>query len=153
MRCCKVFTFALALLARPVLAITIPTVSVGDLGNPSDPATGYGGVSNAYNIAKYEVTVDQYTAFLNAVASTDTYHLYNPSMASDANSAGISRIGASGSYTYSVIGSPDHPVTYVGWGDAARLPTGCTMASRPVRKTRALPKTERIHSTARKAIY
>src|SRR5438270_7724982 len=114
---------ALALNARPVFAITIPTVPVGNVGNANDPATGnlYGGVSSAYNIGTTEVTVGQYTAFLNAVASTDTYSLYNTSMATNLNIAGISRTGASGSYSYSVIGSANHPVTYVSWGDAARF--------------------------------
>jgi sulfatase modifying factor 1 len=104
-------------------AITIETVPVGDVGNPNDPATGilYGGVNYAYNIGRYEVTVGQYTAFLNAVATTDTYSLYNPSMASDLNIAGIARSGGAGPYTYSVMGSPNHPVTYVSWGDAARF--------------------------------
>src|SRR4051812_26574092 len=60
--------------------ITIETVPVGDVGNPNDPATGSlrGRVSYAYNVGTTEVTVGQYTAFLNAVASTDTYQLYNP---------------------------------------------------------------------------
>src|SRR4051812_40891249 len=87
-------------------AITIDTVPVGNPGNANDPATGnlYGGVSYAYNIGKYEVTVEQYSEFLNAVASTDTYALYNTNMATDLNIAGIVRNGAAGSYTYSVIG-------------------------------------------------
>jgi formylglycine-generating enzyme required for sulfatase activity len=58
-------------------------------------------------------------------------------MATDLNIAGISRTGASGSYSYSVIGSPNKPVTYVSWGDAARFanwlhngqPTGLQDAS------------------------
>lgn len=99
------------------------TVPVGNVGNANDPATGglYGGVDYAYRIGKYEVTVDQYTAFLNAVAATDTYSLYNPFMASALDIAGIARSGSSGSYTYSVIGSPLYPVTYVSWVDAARF--------------------------------
>ena len=32
-----------------------------------------------------------------------------------------SRDGSPGSYTYSVIGSPNHPITYVSWGCAARF--------------------------------
>ena len=59
--------------------------------------------------------------FLNAVAATDTYALYNSSMATDLNAAGISRSGSPGSYTYGVVGSANHPITYVSWGDAARF--------------------------------
>ena len=66
-------------------AITIDTVTVGDPGNAADThhsgTTGYGSVSYTYNIGKYEVTAGQYTAFLNAVAKTDTYGLYNTDMA------------------------------------------------------------------------
>jgi len=114
---------AVAALAIDARAITIPTVPVGNLGNANDPLTGslYGGVNYAYRIGTTEVTVGQYTAFLNAVAATDTYALYNTSMATFLNIAGIARVGASGSYSYSVIGSPNHPVTYVSWGDSARF--------------------------------
>ena len=105
-------------------AITIDTVPVGDAGNSNDPAWGnqFGGVAYNYDIGKYDVTVGQYTAFLNAVAVTDTYGLYNPSMATDLNVAGIMQNGSSGNYTYSVIGSSANlPITYVSWGDAARF--------------------------------
>ena len=74
-------------------AITIDTVPIGNPGNANDPATGnaYGGVAYNYRIGKYDVTVGQYTAFLNAVAATDTYSLYNPTMATDLNVAGIAQ--------------------------------------------------------------
>jgi formylglycine-generating enzyme len=120
-------------------AITIDTVPIGNPGNANDPFTGnlYGGVAYNYTIGKYDVTVGQYAAFLNAVAATDTYSLYNPSMATDLNIAGILRSGSPGSYTYSVIGSANHPITYVSWSDAARFcnwlqngqPTGLQNAS------------------------
>ena len=61
--------------------ITIPTVLVGDPGNAADPTTGYGSVGYEYNIGTTEVTNAQYAAFLNAVARTDTYSLYNTNMA------------------------------------------------------------------------
>lgn len=119
--------FGLALTACGILTqtasalITIDSVPVGNAGNAADPTTGYGAVNYGYNIGKYEVTLNQYTAFLNAVAATDTYGLYNPSMGADLNVRGISRSGASGSYTYSVIGIGNRPVTYVSWYDSARF--------------------------------
>ena len=102
-------------------AIEISTVPVGNVGNSNDSATGLGAVSYAYNIGKYEVTVGQYAAFLNAVASFDPNNLFNINMQTDANSAGIARSGVLGSYTYSVFGSAEHPITYVDWADAARF--------------------------------
>ncbi len=100
--------------------ITIPTVMVGNPGNPND-STGYGGVSYTYAIGTHEVNLNQYTAFLNAVATTDTYSLYHTSMATNLNTAGISRSGSSGSFAYSVIGSGLRPVAFVSWFDAARF--------------------------------
>jgi sulfatase modifying factor 1 len=101
--------------------VTIDSVSVGDIGNPNDPTTGFGSVNYGYAIGKYEVTLNQYTEFLNAVGATDTYGLYNPSMASNPNIAGIAQVGTSGNYTYSALGSGNRPVTYVNWFDAARF--------------------------------
>ena len=107
-----------------------------DAGNTSDPNV-YGAVAYAFQIGKYEVTLEQYTAFLNAVAATDTYALYESEMTNDLHIAGILRSGSSGSFTYSVIGSGERPVTYVDWFDAARFcnwlhngrPTGAQGAS------------------------
>ncbi len=105
-------------------AVTIAWVTVGDPGNAAD-TTGYGAVNYEYQIGKYDVTIGQYTAFLNAVATTDTYSLYNTSMGTNLNAAGILRTGSSGSYTYSVINnggdSSNRPITYVSWWDAARF--------------------------------
>jgi hypothetical protein len=72
-------------------------------------------------MGKYEVTVGQYAAFLNAVAATDTYALYRGEMATAANTAGIAQNGSFNAHTYSVIGSANHPVTWVSWWDAARF--------------------------------
>ena len=95
--------------------------TVGNPGNPND-TNGYGGVSYNYAIGTYDVTVSQYTSFLNAVAATDTYNLYNTSMGTDLNIAGIARSGDPGSYSYSVMGtSGSNPITYVSWFDAARF--------------------------------
>jgi formylglycine-generating enzyme required for sulfatase activity len=127
LRCVAAVLLALAAICTslaPAHAVTIDWVTIGDPGNTAD-TTGYGAVSEAYRIAKYEVTIQQYTDFLNAVAQTDPYSLYNTSMASDLNIAGISRSGTSGGYSYSVIDngglSGNRPITYVSWFDAARF--------------------------------
>jgi len=79
-------------------------------------------VDYAYNISTYEVTAGQYTEFLNAVAATDTYGLYNSNMWSSSYGCKIQRSGSPGSYTYSVAGDwADRPVNYVSWGDSARF--------------------------------
>jgi sulfatase modifying factor 1 len=106
-------------LGAPASAVTIDWVTVGDPGNAAD-TTGYGAVAETYLIGKYEVTNAQYAEFLNAVADTDTYGLYNTSMSS--GYGGITRSGSSGSYTYSAItGREDMPVNYVSFYDALRF--------------------------------
>ena len=99
--------------------LTIDTVTVGDAGNAAD--AGYGAVAYEFEIGKYEVTIGQYATFLNSVAATDTYSLYNPSMGTDLNMAGITQAGISGGFSYSVIGSGNRPISYVSWFDAARF--------------------------------
>jgi formylglycine-generating enzyme required for sulfatase activity len=73
----------------------------------------------------YDVTLAQYTAFLNAVAKTDTYGLYNQYMGEDYPTVGISQSGSSGNYSYSVTGSApgaaNMPVYNESWLDAARF--------------------------------
>jgi formylglycine-generating enzyme required for sulfatase activity len=85
-------------------------------------------VAYTYNIGKFEVTAGQYTAFLNAVAATDTYGLYDTNMDMDVAvppyywGCNIKRSGSPGSYTYSVASDwANRPVNYVSWGDAARF--------------------------------
>jgi formylglycine-generating enzyme required for sulfatase activity len=99
--------------------ITIPTVTVGNVGNAADTST-YGAVAYSYDIGKYEVTNTQYAAFLNAVAATDTFSLYNTNMAG--KYGGITRSGSSGSYTYATkSGFENKPVNSVSFWDAARF--------------------------------
>jgi len=85
-----------------------------------------GAVGYSFNMGKFEVTAGQYTAFLNAVAKTDTYGLYNTSMADPYTDwvwgCNIQRSNSSGSYTYSVAADwANRPVNYVSWGDGARF--------------------------------
>lgn len=131
----KVKALTLVLLsAAHWVALSLPVsaqyVTVGNPGNPNDPDLGtifpgveytyHGAVAYTYAIGTYEVTLNQYTAFLNAVAASDPFALYNPSMGTDLNSAGISRTGSNGSYVYGVIGDGARPVTYVSFYDAMR---------------------------------
>ena len=97
-------------------------VTVGDPGNTADTApAGFGAVAASFRIMKYEFTNQQYTDFLNSVAATDTYSLYNTFMGSDAR-GGITQSGSSGAFTYSAkTNMGDKPVNYVSWFDAARV--------------------------------
>jgi sulfatase modifying factor 1 len=123
-------------------AITIDTVLVGNPGNTGriqsgspDPTQNgiFGSVSTAYRIATTEVTNSQYVTFLNSVAASDPFGLYNANMGF-LSRGGIVRSGTSGSYSYSVKpdvpdGGPggtnytygDKPVVFTSWYDAARF--------------------------------
>ena len=123
LRCCGVAILAVAAgVAIPARAITIDWVTVGDPGNAADTdPVGYGAVADSFRIMRYEFTNQQYADFLNAVAATDTYSLYNPSMGSTAR-GGITQSGTSGGYTYAVKSNMgDKPVNFVSWFDAARV--------------------------------
>jgi formylglycine-generating enzyme required for sulfatase activity len=108
----------------------IEMVTVGNAGNADDPEDGdnktggvqnFGAVADEFSIGKYEVTNAQYAVFLNAVAATDTYGLFNSNMESDVR-GGISQAGAWGSYRYTAKSAMyDKPVNYVSWFDAARF--------------------------------
>jgi formylglycine-generating enzyme len=102
--------------------ITIATVRVGNPGNAAD-VTGFGSVAYSYNIGEYDVTSTQYTAFLNAVAATDTYGVYNSNMAAiDGGDPGIVQSGSPGSYSYSVAGDRGNfPMTEVTYWDTVRF--------------------------------
>jgi formylglycine-generating enzyme len=111
--------------AQQAPPLVIQTVTVGNPGNAGDPQEFqgiFGAVDYVYAIGRYEVTTGQYATFLNAVASTDTYALYDVRMWTHAEGCKIERTGSPGSHTYSV--APDRanrPVNFVSWGDAARF--------------------------------
>ena len=102
---------------------SIDFVRIGNPNNPidNDPRnSGYGpnhgSVSYIYNMGKYEVTVSQYAFFLNSVASSDPYNLYNSNM------YGLTRSGSSGSFSYQITsGLGNRPIAYTSWFDAARF--------------------------------
>jgi formylglycine-generating enzyme len=97
--------------------------NAGELNRSADAEDNYyGAVDYVYAIGKYEVTTAQYRTFLNAVAATDTYGLYNTDMWSQEWGCKIERTGSAGSYEYSVAADrANRPVNYVSWGDAARF--------------------------------
>ena len=105
--------------------ITYEEVIIANPGNQDDPSTKYGRVDYIYKIGKYHVTIQQYTAFLNAIAATDKYSLYNTNMTNIPNVAGILRTGEPGNYTYSVMdndgSSANRPITSISWFNAARF--------------------------------
>ena len=124
------FLAAVVLSARPVVAVTILTVPVGNPGNAgelsgagaggSGPDAIVGSVSYNYRIGKYEVTNAQYAEFLNAKAASDPLGLYNTLM--DSSIGGITRNGSSPSFTDATIaGRGDKPVIRVSWYDAIRF--------------------------------
>ncbi len=125
----SVWLAALACLPLGCVANAEPIewVTVGDPGNTAEIVYGsnieYGAVATSFRIMKYEITNQQYTDFLNSVAATDTYSLYNQRMGSDASFlGGITQSGSSGSYTYSAKANMgDKPVNHVSWFDAARM--------------------------------
>jgi len=103
-------------------AVVIDWTPVGAAGNACDPwfSQCLGDVAYAYQIGTYEVTNAQYAEFLNAVADDDPNALYNAGMG--AGLGGITRSGAPGSYSYSVIpGRGAMPVNYVGLHDTLRF--------------------------------
>jgi formylglycine-generating enzyme required for sulfatase activity len=119
--------------------ITMEMVAVGNPGNApdvwGDNSRQNGAVAYNYSIGKYEVTAEQYTFFLDAVAKDDTNNLYSPSMSAG---CGIQRTGTAGDFSYSVSTTyANRPVTSITWGDALRFinwlnngqPTGAQTAS------------------------
>ncbi len=94
-----------------------------DLDNACEtgPHGCLGSVSEEYWITDTEVTNAQYAVFLNAVAATDTFGLYNIQMTDDVTHGGIERQGTI-LHTYSAkTGMESRPVSYVSYWDALRF--------------------------------
>jgi formylglycine-generating enzyme required for sulfatase activity len=125
----SLLVLAALLFAFPAQAeITFNWVTVGDPGNACELHLYqgcFGAVAYEYRISKFEVTNSQYAEFLNAVAATDTYALYNTNMGSVGSpdyGSGITRSGSPGPYTYSTIaGRENMPVNWVSFWDATRF--------------------------------
>jgi sulfatase modifying factor 1 len=119
--------------------VTIETVAVGDAKNAGDTnqltddfgnvyIAVTGSVGYEYRIGKYEVTIDQYTKFLNAVAVTTSaahlLQLWDIAMSTNTTAKTISRSGSgtqAAPFIYSVIGDGTRPINYISWFNAARF--------------------------------
>jgi sulfatase modifying factor 1 len=96
------------------------TVQVGNPNNLPDNS-GYGSVSYAYRIGKFEVTNEQYCEFLNAVEKTGKYGLYRWQMGKNAT-GGIAQSGSSGDYTFTVKdGMTKKPAVLMNWYETLRF--------------------------------
>ena len=109
--------------------VIIDMTYIGNAGNAADHPypdawISVGNVDYDYQISTYEVTVAQYTEFLNAVAASDPNGLWSASMG-DGGGIGIpiiTRSGEDGSYTYTAVaGTENEPVRYVSFYDATRF--------------------------------
>ena len=115
--------------------ITISLVTIDDPKNANDEATyGYlGSVSTVFQMGQYDVTAEEYSACLNAVATiNDDRFLYDTNMGADSTIACITRssnvsssAGSDSSaitYSYAVIpGREKFPITYISYTRAARF--------------------------------
>jgi formylglycine-generating enzyme required for sulfatase activity len=112
------FCTAFLCATRPVIAVTMAWSSVGNPGNAADPLTGFGAVPYSYNIGTYDVTNNQYVAFLNSNDPTgaNTLGLYDSLMSIKYNS------GAANGTKYNVIsGDGNQPIDYETWYSAIRF--------------------------------
>ena len=105
-----------AYLTAPII---IDTVKVGDAGNLGDTSgtKGAGAVDYEYYISTTEVTVGQYTSFLNAVATDKRA----PSYILGLRASGIVRTdNGDGTYSYTAI-NENLPVSAISFYDAMRF--------------------------------
>ena len=94
------------------------TVKIGQPGNTADQ-TGFGAVSYVYHMGKFEVSNQEYAAFLNVAARDDRWSLYDERMAGEYG--GILRKGSAGRYVYEVKQSmAGKPVGFVTWESCIR---------------------------------
>jgi len=122
--------------------VTIETVPIGNPRNSKDKDTGYGAVAHEFAMGKYDVTVAQYAAFLNAKADIPPNKViedlwcvemtgFNKRGKAEKPGPLITRTGSGTTadpYKYEVATTPewgersgDRPICWVTWFDAARF--------------------------------
>lgn len=114
----------------------IPAVTSFSMGRP-DWETGYDTDQpvhpvniNAFKMAKYEITVEQYIYFLNSGGQDMHYD----SLMAITNWCGIVQ-NSPGNYS-AIVGREKHPVVFVSWNDAVEY---CKWLSKKTGKTYRLP--------------
>ena len=98
-------------------------VTVGDPNNTAD-TTGYGAVSQTFDIMKFEFTNQQYVQFLNSVDpnGNQTNGIYKSSMGTNVRGGISFTSGNSAGSKYAVrLNMANKPVNFVSWFDAARV--------------------------------
>lgn len=100
----------------------IQWVSIGEPGNLFDVSTGYGCVPYTYEMARFEITNEQYADFLSSVAAqSDPYALFSPDMEHGVV-GGIQRTTRDGRHRYQARpGHERRPATYLSWVSVARF--------------------------------
>jgi formylglycine-generating enzyme required for sulfatase activity len=107
-------TFALANMAKS--EVSFEWVAVGDPGNPNDPLSDIntqgqtppprGAVPYVYSISKYETTIGQWAAFLNAVANSNPERAQSIGGPSQSRSvSGIARVSTDGKDRLPAVGN------------------------------------------------
>ena len=104
---------------EPIRALRIPTVTVGDPGNPPNPSNK-GSVPYEYEIGKYEVTNREFAASPHALPAPDPHDLFSTGSGTMEFLREITLTGSDGSYRYSTT-EPDKPVREVSFFSAARF--------------------------------
>ncbi|MFI0348473.1 MAG: hypothetical protein ACH346_06895, partial [Chthoniobacterales bacterium] len=103
---------AVDLSAHPIANQEESVSSVSIASSPSTALTS--AYSSVITSVASVVTASDYSNFLNAVAVSDSHHLYDETMESDPATASIVRVGAPGRWKYHVIaGRENFPIHYV----------------------------------------
>ena len=104
--------------------VNIETTAVGDPNNAADTRTGLGSVAYEFSVSKFEVTNDQYAAFLNAVDpdGLNPQAVYVSNMGTEARGGiNFSSLAAQGAKYGVKQDMGNKPVNMVGWFQAARF--------------------------------
>ncbi len=99
----------------------VPIGNPGNVGKTVGTSGTFGSVATTFNMGRSEVSNTEYITFLNAVAKSDPYGLYNTNMGTF-STGGITRTGSSGSFVYTAkAGFENKSANFVNVYSAARF--------------------------------